>query len=124
MEVEGVGRIYAQIEFHLFRDPEDPANGQIFFLVPEAANPAQVVIHIAEIETGGGGKCRRIQELGGVERDIARTCYQIRRDTLNRASPLRVTDRAQTAYAACDRQWQARIVLDESIDLPARNHSI
>ena len=40
MEVERVGRIYAQIEFHLFREPEEPAKGQIFFLGPEAANPA------------------------------------------------------------------------------------
>jgi hypothetical protein len=27
MEVEGVVRIYAQIESHLFREPEDPAKG-------------------------------------------------------------------------------------------------
>src|SRR5205085_4521484 len=99
------GRIYAQIEFHLFRDPEEPANGQIFLLGPEAANPARVVVQIAEIETGGGGKCRSIQVFAGVEGDIARTCCQVRRDALNRVSPLTVTDRAQTAYAARNRQW-------------------
>src|SRR6476620_12390387 len=98
MEVERVGRIYAQIEFHLFRDPEEPANGQIFFLVPEAANPAQVVIQIAEIETGSGGKCRSIQVLGGVEGDIPRTRDQVRRNARDRVSPLSVTDCAQTAY--------------------------